>query len=281
MFSPKKTDPFNDHEAWNVPLFTPDPTISIKKVLKSHQPLFQFTQALYVPTLHKKQFWENLILESISVSSKDFIQPEKFKIINSTEDDPLLAQQLSLAFLVYCLRKQPSYTAQKDQKDEIKPINNGIKILISLKYSIIHIIISYNLILAHSKFLPVNISDVFVLTHQKSKHPLKTLLELQYKLGLVKPSYHILASFLASGVRGLMVCSRDWGKGSAKGEFQMLEITASGIAEKRPYYPIWKGTNAYILDIYKKAFFSKTHGFVPTAPKKLEVAKCLVLDFSK
>ncbi|MBW0516135.1 hypothetical protein O181_055850 [Austropuccinia psidii MF-1] len=220
IFSPKKYDPFNDPNAWNVPIFTVDSTISMQNIPKSHQPLFQLEQSLFVPNLQKKQFWSNLILESISVSAQDLIQPEKFEIMKSTEDDPLLVQRLSLEFLVSCLSTRPSHSAQIEntlvEKEENHPINYGMNSLISFNDSILHLMISYVLILAHSKALPVNITDGFVLTHKGSKEHLKTLSELQSKIGLVKPCYHILASFLASGVRGLMVCSRDWRKSSAK-----------------------------------------------------------------
>ncbi|MBW0473830.1 hypothetical protein O181_013545 [Austropuccinia psidii MF-1] len=78
-----------------------------------------------------------------------------------------------------------------------------------------------------------------------------------------------------------MVCSTDWRKSSANGELQMIEIADIVIAEERPYEPMWKRTNAYILDIFNKEFFSKTHEFAPTASERLELAKFLVLDFSE
>ncbi|MBW0570215.1 hypothetical protein O181_109930 [Austropuccinia psidii MF-1] len=122
IFPPKKYDLFNDPDAWNVSIFTLDATISMQNIPKSHQPLFQLAQSLFVPTFHKKMFWENLILQSISVSAQDLIQPEKFEITNSTEDDPLLVQQLSLEFLVSCLSTRPSHSAQikntLDEKEE-------------------------------------------------------------------------------------------------------------------------------------------------------------------
>ncbi|MBW0556357.1 hypothetical protein O181_096072 [Austropuccinia psidii MF-1] len=107
-----KSDPSNDPEACNVPIFTLDSTILTPNIPKSHQPLFQLAQSLFVPNLQKKQFWANLILESISVSSQDLIQPEKLEITESTEADPLIVKQLSLELLVSCLITRPSHSAQ-------------------------------------------------------------------------------------------------------------------------------------------------------------------------
>ncbi|MBW0548522.1 hypothetical protein O181_088237 [Austropuccinia psidii MF-1] len=84
----------------------------MQNIPKSHQPLFQLAQSLFVPNLQIKQFLDNLILASISVSAQDLIQPKKFEITKSTEDDPLLVQQLSLEFLVSCLSTGPSHSAQ-------------------------------------------------------------------------------------------------------------------------------------------------------------------------
>ncbi|MBW0591884.1 hypothetical protein O181_131599 [Austropuccinia psidii MF-1] len=84
----------------------------MQNIPNSHQPLFQLAQSLFVPNLQKKKLWANLILESITVSAQDLIQPEKFKITKSTEDDPLLVPSLSLEFLVSCLSTRPSHSAQ-------------------------------------------------------------------------------------------------------------------------------------------------------------------------
>ncbi|MBW0461724.1 hypothetical protein O181_001439 [Austropuccinia psidii MF-1] len=173
IFSPKK----NDAEAWNVPLFTSDSTMSMEKNS-------QITPTPLCP-LHKKQFWENLILESISVAAQDLMQPEKFEISDSTEDDPLLFQQLSLEFLVSCLSTRSSHSAQiantLHEKEENWAINYGMNIFIFFNESILHLMISYILILAHSKILPVNIPDGFVLIHKKSKEHLETFIRATIK----------------------------------------------------------------------------------------------------
>ncbi|MBW0568897.1 hypothetical protein O181_108612 [Austropuccinia psidii MF-1] len=91
----------------------------MQDIPKSHQSLF-------VPNLQKKQFWANLIMESISFYAQDLIQPERFEIKKSTEDDPLLVQQPSLEFLVSYLSARPSHSAQieniLDENVENQPI---------------------------------------------------------------------------------------------------------------------------------------------------------------
>ncbi|MBW0590900.1 hypothetical protein O181_130615 [Austropuccinia psidii MF-1] len=118
----------------------------MQNIPKSHQPLFQLAQSLFVPNLQKKQFWANLILESISVSLQDLTQPEKLEITKSTEDDPLLVQQFRLEFLVSCLSTRPSHSSRientLDEKEENQPINYGMNSLISFNDSILHLMIS-------------------------------------------------------------------------------------------------------------------------------------------
>ncbi|MBW0461700.1 hypothetical protein O181_001415 [Austropuccinia psidii MF-1] len=95
LFNAHHPDYFEERNSYYQPLCVSSwkkCQVNVESLLISHQPFFQLAQALFVPTLHKKLFWGNLILELISVAAQDFIQPEKFEITNSIEDDLLLAQ---------------------------------------------------------------------------------------------------------------------------------------------------------------------------------------------
>ena len=96
-----------------------------------------------------------------------------------------------------------------------------------------------------------------------------------------RPYYHILAAYLVARVRGLLLIPSDIRKFPITTTLQLITVVskANQLQSKPIEELIWKRTGAYIYQLVEDCFFGPkfVHG---TRVSRVDLAKCLVLDFS-
>ncbi|MBW0487973.1 hypothetical protein O181_027688 [Austropuccinia psidii MF-1] len=173
--------------------------------------------------------------------------------LTSSSTNPLGLEWGEVEYLASCLSKSKQHATQlsiegggADNEISTKRHKN----LEDLMDTVIHLMIAYNMVRAHTK---VEVNGMKgKLTSSKKNEAIKDLLTCHKNLVINQICYRILEAFCAAGVHGLM------GK-------NLVE-------------PVWLHTNKYICDLLNKSFFSSEY-FNPTLPLRFEFAQCLVLDF--
>ncbi|MBW0589715.1 hypothetical protein O181_129430 [Austropuccinia psidii MF-1] len=183
-------------------------------------------QSLLYPANSVKHFWENFIFESISLVSYDVIAPKSYVAPTSNLTNPLGLEWGAVEYLAYCLSKSKQHTIQLiieggGAENEISTKQH--KNLEDLMDTVIHFIIAYNMVHAHT-MVEVN-AIKGKLTSSKKNEAIKDLLRCHKNLGINQICYGILAAFCAEGVRGLMVCSDDWRTSSVKWDLSLIDIS--------------------------------------------------------
>ncbi|MBW0576324.1 hypothetical protein O181_116039 [Austropuccinia psidii MF-1] len=158
------------------------------------------------------------MFESISLVSYNVIASKPYVAPTSNLTDPLGFKRGAVEYLASFLSKSKKRATQlsieggrADDEISTKPHIN----LEDLMDTVIHLMIAYNMVRAHTKVKANGIKGK--LTNSKKDEAIKDLLTCHKNLGTNQIFYGILAAFCAAGVCVLMVCSDDWRKSSVKG----------------------------------------------------------------
>ncbi|MBW0594085.1 hypothetical protein O181_133800 [Austropuccinia psidii MF-1] len=212
------------------------------------------------------------MFESISLVSYNVIAPKPYVAPTSNLTNPLGLKQGEVEYLASCLSKSKQRATQlsiegggADNEISTKPHKN----LEDLMDTVIHLMIAYNMVCAHTKVKVNGIKGK--LTNSKKNEAIKDLLMCHKNLGINQICYGILAAFCAAGVCGLMVCSDDWRTSSVKGALSLIDISKKLSEGKNLVEPVWLCTNKYICNLLNKSFFS-SESFNPTVPLRFEFA---------
>ncbi|MBW0581163.1 hypothetical protein O181_120878 [Austropuccinia psidii MF-1] len=219
------------------------------------------------------------MFESISLVSCDLIAPKPYVTPTSNSTDPLGLKQGAVEYLASCLSKSKQCETQlsiegggTDNEILTKPHKN----LEDLMDTVIHLMIVYNMVRAHTKLKLNGIKGK--LTNLKKNAAIKYLLTCHKNLGINQICYGILAAFCVAGVHGLMVCSDDWRTSSVKGALSLIAISKRLSEGKDLVETVWLRTSKYICSLLNKSFFS-SESFNPTVPLRFEFSQFLVLEF--
>ncbi|MBW0557156.1 hypothetical protein O181_096871 [Austropuccinia psidii MF-1] len=207
-------------------------------------------QSLLYPANPVKHFWANLMFESISLVSYNVIAPKPYVALTSNLTNPLGLERGEVEYLSSCLSKMKQRATQlsieggrADNEISTKLHKN----LEDLMDTVIHLMIVYNMVRAHTKVEVNGIKGKLTISKNEA---IKDLLKCHKNLGINQICYGILAAFCVAGV-----------------------CEGKNLVE-----PVWLFTNKYICYLLDKSFFS-SESFNPTVPLKFEFAQCLVLDF--
>ena len=98
----------------------------------------------------------------------------------------------------------------------------------------------------------------------------------------IRPSYHILASFLAAGCCGLMLCPQDHRKFGVSPSFQLLMLASQLNRLNSPPIKetIWRRLNQYICDLFSSAFPSP-QSFHEVHIARYDLACAIILDLGE
>ncbi|MBW0585157.1 hypothetical protein O181_124872 [Austropuccinia psidii MF-1] len=213
------------------------------------------------------------MFESISLVSYNVIAPKPYVALTSNFTNPLALKWGAVEYLASCLSKSKQRATQlsiegggADNEISTKPHKN----LEDLIDTVIHLMIAYNMVCAHTKVKVNGIKGK--LTSSKKNEAIKYLLTCHKNLGINQIFYGILVAFCAAGVRGLMVCSDDWRTSSVKGALSLIDISKKLSEGENLVEPVWLHTNKYICNLLNKCFFS-TESFNPTVPLRFEFAQ--------
>ncbi|MBW0550852.1 hypothetical protein O181_090567 [Austropuccinia psidii MF-1] len=185
---------------------------------KSEHSFFKMVQILLYPANPVKIFWVNVMFESISLVSYDVIAPKPYVALTSNSTNPLGLEWGAVEYLGSCLSKSKQCATQLSIEgggadNEIsKKLHKNLEDLMD---TVIHLMIAYNMVRAHTKVEVNGIKGK--LTSSKENEAIKDLLMCHKNLGMNQIFYGILADFCAAGVCGLMVCSDDWRTSSVEG----------------------------------------------------------------
>ncbi|MBW0512012.1 hypothetical protein O181_051727 [Austropuccinia psidii MF-1] len=236
-------------------------------------------QRLLYPTNAIQKFWANVMFESISLVSYNVIASKQYVAPKSNLTNPLGLKRGVVEYLASCFSKWKKHATQlqiesgsADNEILTKPHKN----LEDLMDTVIHLIITYNMVCAHKKVEAYGMKGK--LMSSKENEAIKDLLMCHKNLRINYICYGILVAFCAVGVGGLMVCSDDWKTSLVKGALSIIDISKRLSQGKNLVEPVGLGTNKYICNILNKSFFS-SESFHPTVPIRFGFSRCLVLDF--
>ncbi|MBW0539707.1 hypothetical protein O181_079422 [Austropuccinia psidii MF-1] len=246
---------------------------------KSEKSFFKIVQNLLYSSNPIKHFWANVMFESISLVSYNVTAPTPYVTPTSNLTNLLGLEWGAVEYLASCLSKSKQHATKLSIEGggaENEILTKPHKNLEDLIDKVIHFMIAYNMVRAHTKVKVNGIKRK--LMSLKKNEAIKYLLMCHKNLGINQIWYGILAAFCAAGVRGLMVCSDDWRTSSVKGALSLIAISKRLSEGKNLVELVWLRTYNYICNLLNKSFFS-SESFNPTVPLRFEFAQCLVLDF--
>ncbi|MBW0492047.1 hypothetical protein O181_031762 [Austropuccinia psidii MF-1] len=134
-------------------------------------------QSLLYPSNPIKHFWANVVFESISLVSYNVIAPKPYVPPTSNSTDPVGLKQGTVEYLASCLSKAKQRATQLGNEGggaDNEILTKPHKSLEDLMDTVIHLMISYNMVHAHTKFKVNGIKGK--LTSLKKMTPPKILL---------------------------------------------------------------------------------------------------------
>ncbi|MBW0510289.1 hypothetical protein O181_050004 [Austropuccinia psidii MF-1] len=152
---------------------------------KSEHSFFKMVQSLLYPTNPVKRFCANVIFESIGLVSYNVIAPKPYVAPTSNLTDPLGLKQGAVEYLSSCLSKLKKHETQlsiegggADNEISTKTHKN----LEDLMDTVIHLMIVYNMVRAHTK---VGVNGIKgKLTSLKKNEAIKHVLMCHNNLGI-------------------------------------------------------------------------------------------------
>ncbi|MBW0533957.1 hypothetical protein O181_073672 [Austropuccinia psidii MF-1] len=178
---------------------------------KSEHSFFKMVQSLLYPDNPVEHFWANFMFESISLVSYNVIAPKPYVALTSNSTKYLGLKWGAVEYLASCLSKSQQHATQISIEGGRADNSISTKLHKNLEDqmdTVIHLMIAYNMVCAHTKVKVNGIKGK--LTSSKQNEAIKDLLKCHKNLGINQICYGILAAFCAAGVFGLMVCSDDW-----------------------------------------------------------------------
>ncbi|MBW0482863.1 hypothetical protein O181_022578 [Austropuccinia psidii MF-1] len=146
---------------------------------------FKMVQSLLYPANPVKNFWENVMFESISSVSYNVIAPKPYVAPTSNSTNPLGLKWGAVEYLASCLSKFKKHATQlsieggrADNEISTKPH----KSLEDLMDTVINLMIAYNMVRAHTKVEVNGIKGK--LMSSKKNEAIKDLLTCHKKLGI-------------------------------------------------------------------------------------------------
>ncbi|MBW0522139.1 hypothetical protein O181_061854 [Austropuccinia psidii MF-1] len=153
FFKTTETEAFFNNNIWNLKLMK-ESAKPPDNLPKSEQSLFKMVQSLIYPSNLITHFWANVMFESISLISYNVIAPKPYVAPTSNSTNPLGLEQGAVEYLASCLSKLEQYATQlsieggrADNEILTKPHKN----LEDLMDTVIHLMIAYNMVCAHTK----------------------------------------------------------------------------------------------------------------------------------
>ncbi|MBW0504598.1 hypothetical protein O181_044313 [Austropuccinia psidii MF-1] len=121
---------------------------------ESEHSFFKMVQSLLYPANPVKIFWENVMFEYISLVSYDVIAPKPYVEPTSNLTNPLGLKWGAVEYLASCLSK--SKQCETKLSIEVGGADNDIstkphKNLEDIMDTVIHLMIAYNMVRAHTK----------------------------------------------------------------------------------------------------------------------------------
>ncbi|MBW0489193.1 hypothetical protein O181_028908 [Austropuccinia psidii MF-1] len=111
-------------------------------------------QSLLYPSNPIKKFWANFMFESISLVSYNVISPKPYVAPATNSDDPLGIKQRASEYLASSLSKYKQFPTQLSIESggaDKETSTNLHKNLEDLMDTVIHLMIMYNMVRAHTK----------------------------------------------------------------------------------------------------------------------------------
>ncbi|MBW0498627.1 hypothetical protein O181_038342 [Austropuccinia psidii MF-1] len=270
FFKPTETEAFFDNNIWNLK-FMKESANPLDNLPKSEHS-FKMVQSLLYPANTIKHFWANVMFESISLVSYNVIAPKPYVAPASNLTDPLGLKQGAVEYLASCLSKLKQHATQlsiegggADNEILTQPHKN----LEDLMDTVIHLMIAYNMVCAHTKVEVYGMKGK--LTSSKKNEAIKDLLSCHKNLRVNQIYYGILEAFCVARVCGLMVCLDDWITSLVKGDLSLIDISKRLSEGKNLLELVWLCTNKYICNLLNKSFFS-SESFNPTVTLRFEFA---------
>ncbi|MBW0484742.1 hypothetical protein O181_024457 [Austropuccinia psidii MF-1] len=193
---------------------------------KSEHSFLKMIQNLLYPPNPIKHFWANFMFESICLVSYNVIAPKPYVAPTTDSANPLGLKWGAVEYLSSCLSKSKQLATQlsteggrADNEIFTKPHKN----LEDLMDIVIHLMIVYNMVRAHTKVKVYGMKGKP--TSSKINEAIKDLFVCHKKLGINQICYGILAAFCEEVVCGLMACSYDWRTSSVKGDLSLIDIS--------------------------------------------------------
>ncbi|MBW0483101.1 hypothetical protein O181_022816 [Austropuccinia psidii MF-1] len=121
---------------------------------KSKHSFFTMVQSLLYPAHPIKHFWENVLFESISLVSYNVIAPKPYVAPTSNSTNPFGLEQGAVEYLASCLSKSKKRATQlsiKGGRADNEILTKPHKNLEDLMDTVIHLMIAYNMVHAHTK----------------------------------------------------------------------------------------------------------------------------------
>ncbi|MBW0552606.1 hypothetical protein O181_092321 [Austropuccinia psidii MF-1] len=166
------------------------------------------------------------MFESISLVSFNVIAPKPYVAPTSNLTNPLGLEQGEVEYLASCLsesKQRATHLSIEGGGADNEILTKPHKNLKDLMDTVIHLMIAYNMVHAHTKVKGNGIKGK--LTSSKRNEAIKDLLTCHKNLGINHICYGILAAFCEAQVCGLMVCSDDWRTSSVKGVLSLIDIS--------------------------------------------------------
>ncbi|MBW0492536.1 hypothetical protein O181_032251 [Austropuccinia psidii MF-1] len=142
-------------------------------------------QRLLYPANPVEHFWANVMFESISLVSYDVIAPKPYVAPTSNSTDPLGLKWGAVEYLASCLSKSKQHATQLSIEcggDDSEMSTKPHKKLEDLMDTVIHLMIVYNMVHAHTKVKVNGIKGK--LTSSKKTEAIKDLLTCHKNLGI-------------------------------------------------------------------------------------------------
>ncbi|MBW0561087.1 hypothetical protein O181_100802 [Austropuccinia psidii MF-1] len=283
LFSSISEEPLIYETIWNMSLFQSNMSILAGLPKRVHA-LYLLVHNLVQPSQHQKQRVSNILFEAIALYMDDQNPLVTFNISDSASSDSLSVEISAMRYLGSCLSVNKVQLApQSNESQEGTSITSkGIltPTLTGLVDNILQLMIALNWVHVNTKFDSKTTQIIGKQLVKGGVDPLQAVVTIQDNMKAERPCYNLIVAFLTGCVHGLLVCSADYCISSAKGTFQLLEIT-SMLKRKESFSDedIWKGTNKYICEILHETFFTN-HSSFPICPSKYRLAEYLALDFS-
>lgn len=214
--------------------------------------------------------WAQIWFQSILLVSRELTQPPVFNRPAATEDEA--DRDISIIkYFAACLSSHEDAARIEGQPINSLSHETGFNSLDKFVDNIYHMLIALALLRTKQRFE----RSSQVVTRQAEEFN-----SIQVTI-TSRPYYHFLAAYLVAGVRGLLLIPSDLRKFPISHSLQLITLVskANQLQPKDIKESVWKRTNAYIVQLIQDCFFSPQ--FLPgTRVSRVDIAKCLVLDFS-